>query len=329
VRAIFIREPGGPGVLELREIGDPEVPSGHVRVAVTYAGVNRADLLQRMGVYPAPKGAVQDIPGLEYAGHVEQIGASTTRWKLGDRVYGLVPGGAYSDRVVVHERETARIPASLSDEQAAAVPEAFVTAYDAMVVQGGLRPGERVLIHAVGSGVGLAAVQIARALGCQIVGTSRTATKLERAKALGLDVGIEVALVDGRPVFAKRVMEATGGGVDLVLDLVAGDYVAETVKACASKARILLVGLTAGVKAELNLAHILGKRLSLIGTVMRSRALEEKILAAQQLERHVGPWLESATVRPVVERVFPLAEAGAAHELLASNETFGKVLLRT
>jgi len=328
VRAIFIREPGGPDVLEIRDAPDPEVPFAHVRVAVTYAGVNRADLLQRMGVYPAPKGAVEDIPGLEYAGHVEHVGDGVTRFQCGDRVYGLVPAGAYADRVVVHERETVSIPDCLSDEQAAAVPEAFVTAYDAMVVQAGLRPGERVLIHAAGSGVGLAAVQIARALGCQVVGTSRTATKLQRAKALGLDVGIQVALVDGRPAFAKRVVEVTSGGVDVVLDLVAGDYVAENLKACAPKARIMVVGLTAGVKAELNLGLLLSKRLSLIGTVMRSRPIEEKIHAAQQLARHIGPWLESAVVRPVVERVFPLSEAGAAHELLASNETFGKVLLR-
>lgn len=325
---MFIREPGGPEVLEVRQVPDPEVPTGHVRVAVSHVGVNRADLLQRMGVYPAPKGAVQDIPGLEYAGRIESTGSGVTRWKSGDRVYGLVPAGAYADRVVVHERETAPIPERLTDEQAAAVPEAFVTAYDAMVVQGGLRPGEKVLVHAAGSGVGLAAVQIAGAMGCRVVGTSRTASKLERAKGLGLDVGVEVELVEGRPSFAKRVAEASGGGVDLVLDLVAGHYVAETVKACASKARILVVGLTAGVKADVNLAHVLSKRLTIIGTVLRSRPLEEKIQAAQQLERHIGPWLESATVAPVIERVFSLVEARAAHELLASNATFGKVLLR-
>jgi putative PIG3 family NAD(P)H quinone oxidoreductase len=325
VRAVVIREPGGPEVLELREVPDPEVPHGHVRVAVRYAGVNRADLLQRAGFYPAPPGAPQDIPGLEYAGVIDAIGPGALRFRSGDRVFGLVAGGAYAEKLVAHEREVAPAPASLGDEDAAAVPEAFVTAYDALVVRGRLNPGERVLVHAAGSGVGTAGIQIARALGCLVVGTSRTQDKLDRCRALGLHAGI--VPVKGR--FAAEVLAATGGvGVDVILDLVGGAYVGEDLGACAPQARVVVVGLTGGGAAEIDLGKLLGKRIELIGTVLRSRPLEEKIEAARRLERSLSPLLAGGALRPVVDRVFPLEEAAAAHAYVAENTSFGKVLLR-
>ncbi|AUX49015.1 NAD(P)H quinone oxidoreductase [Sorangium cellulosum] len=325
MRAIVIREPGGPDVLDLREVAAPDVPEGHVRVAVRFAGINRADLLQRAGMYPAPPGVPPDIPGLEYAGVVEAVGKGARRFAPGDRVFGLVAGGACAEKIVAHEREVARVPEGLTDEQAAAVPEAFVTAYDALVTRARLAPGERVLVHAVGSGVGTAGLQIARALGCFVAGTSRTQAKLDRCKELGLDAGI--APSDGK--FAGEVLAATGGeGVDVVLDLVGGAYVAEDVKACAARARIALVGLTAGARAELDLRELLRKRVEIIGTVLRSRPLEEKIAAAQVLERNIAPWLARRVVLPIVDRVFPLEETAAAHIYMASDASFGKVLLR-
>ncbi|WP_437927475.1 NAD(P)H-quinone oxidoreductase [Sorangium sp. So ce291] len=325
MRAVVIREPGGPEVLEVREVEAPDVPEGHVRVAVRFAGVNRADLLQRLGMYPAPPGAPPDVPGLEYAGVIEAAGKGARRFAPGDRVFGLVPGGAYAERIVAHEREVAPVPEGLSDEEAAAVPEAFVTAYDALVTRARLAPGERVLVHAVGSGVGTAGLQIARALGCFVAGTSRTQDKLDRCRELGLDAGI--AAPSGK--FADEVLKATrGAGVDAVLELVGGAYVNEDLKACAARARIALVGLTAGGSAELDLRELLRKRIELIGTVLRSRPLEEKIAAAQVLERNISPWLARRAVRPIVDRVFPLGEAAAAHSYMASNASFGKVLLR-
>ncbi len=324
MRAIVIRAPGGPDVLELRDVPDPEIPYGHVRVRVRYAGVNRADLLQRAGFYPAPAGAPRDIPGLEYAGTVDAVGPGATRFAAGDRVFGLVAGGAYAEKVVAHEREVAPAPEGLDDRDAAAAPEAFVTAYDALVVRGRLAPGERVLVHAAGSGVGTAAVQVARALGCFVVGTSRTRDKLDRCK----DLGMHAAVVPEKGAFAKQVLDATGGrGVDVVIDLVGGDYTRESVAACASQGRIVLVGLTGGASAEIPLGELLRKRLTLVGTVLRSRPLEEKIEAARLLERTLVPWLAERRVRSIVERVFPLAEAGAAHAYLAGNTSFGKVLL--
>ncbi|MBK9259737.1 MAG: NAD(P)H-quinone oxidoreductase [Polyangiaceae bacterium] len=324
MRAIVIRSPGGPEVLELRDVPDPNPPFGHVRIRVAFAGVNRADLLQRAGFYPAPPGVPADIPGLEYVGTIDAVGDGVTRFSAGERVYGIVGGGAYAEYVVVHEREVARAPQSLGDELAGAAPEAFVTAYDALVVRGRLQPGERVLVHAAGSGVGTAGVQIAKALGCFVIGTSRTPDKLERCRSFGMDEGIVVTNAQ----FADAVRACTnGGGVDVVLDLVGGPYLPETINAAALRARIVLVGLSAGATADINLGLVLRKRLELIGTVLRSRPLEEKIEAATMLERNIGPWLERGVVKPIVDRVFPLADAAEAHRYVASNASFGKVLL--
>jgi putative PIG3 family NAD(P)H quinone oxidoreductase len=324
MKAIVISQPGGPEVLQIRDVPEPTVPPGQVRVRVAFAGVNRADLLQRAGFYPAPSGVPADIPGLEFSGSIDALGAGVTSFAVGARVYGLVGGGAYAEQLVVHEREVVAVPEGLSDEQAGAVPEAFVTAYDAMVTQAGLAPGETLLVQAAGSGVGSAAVQIGRALGCTVIGTSRTAEKLERCRALGLDHG--VVPVAGK--FADAVRALTGGrGVDVVLDLVGGPYMAEELDACAPRARVVLVGLTAGRKAELDLGVVLRKRITVTGTVLRSRPIEEKIAAATLLSRHLGPWLARGVVRPVVDRTFLLAEAGAAHAYVASDASFGKVLL--
>lgn len=322
MRVISIREPGDESVLTLVDRPTPEPSGHHVRVKVRYAGVNRADLLQRMGFYPAPPGAPSDIPGLEYSGVVDTVGEGVTALRPGERVYGIVPGGAYAEYLVVHEREAAKIPEALSDEEAAAVPEAFITAYDALVLRGGLLPGERVLVHAVGSGVGTAGLQVAKALGCYVTGTSRTQSKLDRAKALGLDAGLLVPDADG-----LGDALASHEPYDVVLDLVGGGYVGATLPHMAPRGRVVVVGLTGGARSELPLATLLAKRLSIIGTVLRSRPLEEKIQAADLLRRTLSPWLSRKMIKPVVERTLPFAEAAEAHRLLARNSTFGKVLL--
>jgi len=324
MRAIVIREPGGPEVLVPAEVPEPTPPLSHVRVAVRYAGVNRADLLQRAGHYPAPPGVPADIPGLEYAGVVDGVGEGVTRFRVGDRVAGIVGGGAYAEAVVVHESEVARLPDAIDDRTAGAVPEAFVTAYDALLIRGSLAPGEAVLIHAAGSGVGTAAIQLAKALGGFVIATSRSPDKLARCKELGADVGLLVE----RASFAEAVKSATAGrGADVILDLAGGAYVAEDVAAVATLGRIVVVGLTAGGRAEIDLRTLLQRRATITGTVLRSRPLAEKIQAAELLERHVLPLVAAGRVRPVIDRVFPLAEAAAAHAHVASNASFGKVLL--
>jgi len=325
MKAIVISRFGGPEVLEVRDREAPPPGRGEVRVRVHAAGVNRADLLQRAGHYPAPPDAPPDIPGLELAGELDAIGDGVTDAAPGDRVVVLCGGGAYAEAITVPARTVARLPDALSFTDGAAIPEAFITAWDALVVQAGLRAGETVLIHAVGSGVGTAAVQVARAVGARVVGTARTADKLARARPLGLDEGVHVE-PDGR--FAPAVLRATDGrGVDVVLDLVGGSYVAETLACVAPRARVVQVGLLAGARVELDLGRLMNRRAQLIGTVLRARPLEEKIAAVQQMARHLLPLFERGALRSIVDRVFPLAEAAAAHAYVASNSGFGKVVL--
>jgi NADPH2:quinone reductase len=323
MKAIVISRFGGPEVLELRELPDPAPVRGEVRVRVRATAVNRADLLQRMGSYPAPADAPADIPGLEFAGEVEELGPGVGHVAVGDRVFGLCGGGAYAQQIVVPARTVTRMPPGMSFTDAAAVPEAFITAWDAAVTQAGLTAGETVLIHAVGSGVGTAAVQLARALGARSIGTARSPEKLQRARALGPDVGIPVENAQ----FAQQVLHS--GPADVVLELVGGAYLAEDLACTALRGRIVLVGVMAGARAELDLRMLLHRRLHVFGTVLRARPLEEKIAAVQAFSRHVVPLLERGGVRPVVDRVFPLAAAGEAQAYVASNQGFGKVVLET
>jgi NADPH:quinone reductase len=330
MRAIVI---GNAASLELREVPTPEPGPGQARVRVRACGVNRADLLQRRGLYPAPPDAPADIPGLEIAGEVDAVGIGTTDVRVGDRVYGIVSGGAYAEAVVVHARTLAPVPSvsgqPLGFVEAAAIPEAFLTAYDAMVAQGGLAAGETVLVHAAGSGVGTAAVQIARAIGARPIGTARSKEKLERAAALGLHAGIVAELgPGGAPTFAARVREVTEGrGVDVVLDLVGGAYVPESLASLAERGRLVLVGLMAGARADVDLGAVLRRRLRVFGTVLRSRPLEEKIVAGQLLARNLSPLVAEGKLVSVVDRVFPLERAAEAHDLMASNASFGKIVL--
>ncbi|HEX5829925.1 MAG TPA: NAD(P)H-quinone oxidoreductase [Gemmatimonadaceae bacterium] len=326
MRAVILAGRGGPEVLTLADRPDPVPAPGEVLVRVRAAGLNRADLLQRRGRYPAPADAPADIPGLEFAGEVAALGAGVTGWRLGDRVFGLAGGGAQAELLAVHQRALAPVPERLSWAEAAAVPEAFVTAWDALVDQAALLAGERVLVHAVASGVGLAAVQLARAVGATPFGTTRTERKLAAARALGLEDGI--ALPDGPAPLVDAVHRWTGGrGMHVVLDLVGGGYLPHSLAALAPRGRLLLVGLVAGRSATVDLGLVLARRLLVRGTVLRSRPLEEKILATRALAAHVVPLLARGIVRPVLDAVLPVAQIRAAHERLESNATVGKVVV--
>jgi putative PIG3 family NAD(P)H quinone oxidoreductase len=322
MRAIAITRPGGPDVLALVDRPRPEPSRGEVRVRVRATAINRADLLQRMGAYPAPADAPPDIPGLELAGEVEALGPGVERLAIGDRVFGLVGGGSYAEAVVSHERALAKIPDGLSFEQAAAVPEAFITAHDAIVGQAGLRGGETMLVHAVGSGVGTAAAQLGRALGVFVIGTARTADKLERARPLGMSAGV---VPDGHK-FADAVRRH--GEPSVVLELVGGPYLDEDIRTVPVLGRIVLVGLLAGARTEIDLSGILRKRIRVLGTVLRARPLEEKIAAMRSFEAHVVPLFQRGLLEPVIDTVMDLDAAAAAHERMASNVGFGKIILR-
>jgi putative PIG3 family NAD(P)H quinone oxidoreductase len=329
MRAIVIREPGGPEMLELREVPTPEASRGEVRVRIRATAVNRADLLQRLGAYPAPPGSPRDIPGIEIAGEVDTVGEGVTEWKAGDRVFGIVGGGGYAEFIVVPARTLARIPDGMSFVDAGAVPEAFLTAWDGMVDQGRLAAGETVLIHAAGSGVGTAAVQIARAVGARSIGTARTRDKLDRARELGLDEAILVGGAEGGASFADEVRARTGGrGADVIVELVGGPYVAQDLACVAYKGRIVVVGMLAGPRVDFDLGALMRKRAEVRGTMLRSRPLEEKILAGLALDRHLAPLFARGLLKPIVDRVFPLDQAADAHRAMHSNETFGKVVLQ-
>ncbi len=323
MRAIAITKPGGPDVLALVERETPQPARGEVRVRVRATAINRADLLQRMGAYPAPSDSPPDIPGLELAGEVEALGPGVERLAVGDRVFGLVGGGAYAEQLVTHERALAKIPDGMSFTDAAAMPEAFITAHDAIVGQAGLTGGETLLIHAAGSGVGTAAIQLGRALGVFTIGTARTPDKLERAKALGLDAGV---VAEGNR-FADAVRAIEPAGAHVVLELVGGGYLDEDLRCTRPLGRIVLVGLMAGAKHELDLALILRKRLRLMGTVLRSRPLEEKLAAMRTFEDQVVPLIARGKLRPVIDMVMPLEQAAQAHARMASNAGFGKIVL--
>jgi putative PIG3 family NAD(P)H quinone oxidoreductase len=327
MRAAVITRFGGPEVLEIQDRPAPEPKEGEILVRVRASALNRADLLQRQGNYPAPAGAPQDIPGLEFAGEVADAGAGVSEWRTGDRVFGLVVGGGNAEYVVTDARSVASIPSTLSWTDAAAIPEAFMTAHDALVIQAGVRPGERVLIHAVGSGVGLAASQLARACDAIPYGTARTAEKITRAREYGLEDGVPVP-DDVEAIVVAVERWTSGKGMEITLDLVGGPYVAADIKAAALKGRIMLIGTIAGRSATIPVGMVLGKRLTVRGTVLRARTIEEKRAVTAAFARDVVPLLAAGTVRAVVDRVIPLDEIRVAHERLASNETFGKVVLQ-
>jgi NADPH2:quinone reductase len=325
MRAIIITRPGGPEVLEMQERPKPEPGIGQIRVHVRASALNRADLMQREGNYPVPPGPSADISGMEYAGEVDALGPSATLWKVGDRVMGIIGVGGHAEYLCVHEREAMPVPKGMSWEDAAAIPEAFLTAYDALFNRLALRTGETLLIHAVGSGVGTAALQIARVAGARVVGTARSPDKLERAKKLGLDVAIDASRGD----WAAQVEAAIGSArVHAVVDLVGGNYLEGNMRVLALRGRIVVVGLTAGATAPFNMGVLLVKRLTIVGTTLRSRPLEEKMAVARDLSVHIVPLFDAGRLRPVVDRVFPFSEIRSAHELMESNKTFGKIVLR-
>ena len=326
MQAVWISRAGGPEVLEVREVGKPEINDDQVLVRVRASALNRADLLQRQGKYPPPPGFPAEIPGIEFAGEVAAVGDSVREWKPGQRVFGLIGGGAQAEYLITYERLLAEIPPNLSFDQAAAVPEAFITAHDALWTQAGLRPGESVLIHAVGSGVGLAAVQLCRAIQAVPYGTSRTADKIERSRPIGLEAGMAVR-EDLDELHAAVQKWTAGRGINVVLDLVGGPYVRASQKLMATHGRMVLVGTVAGGKYELEARYMLSKRLKVLGTVLRARRLEEKIEVTQRFAAEVVPLLASGALHPNIDSVFPLAEIGKAHERLESNETFGKVVV--
>lgn len=326
MKAVYISQFGGPENLEIREVPDPPTPRNtEVLVRVRAAGLNRADLLQRRGLYPPPDGYSPNFPGLEFAGEIDAIGENVKGFDRGDRVFGITAGEAQAEFLIAEETYLAKIPGNLDFIEAAAVPEAFITAHDAIFTQAGLKSGESLLIHAVGSGVGLAALQLAKANDVRVFGTSRTADKLGRCAEFGLD---EAILTENDIYFSQVISDKTGGkGVNVILDLVGAAYFERNLYSLAMKGRLLLVGLTGGSKAEFDLGIALARRLRITGTVMRSRSSKEKAEATRRFAAEVLPLFETSRIRPNVDKVFAADDVQAAHRYLESNANFGKVVL--
>ncbi len=323
MRAIVITTPGGPEVLELQERETPIPSRSSIRVRVRASAMNRADLSQRRGNYPAPAGYPVDIPGLEYAGEVDALGEATSLWNVGDRVMGIVGGGGHAEFVCVHEREAIPVPANLSFNEAAAIPEAFLTAYDALFNQLEMKVGESVLIHAVGSGVGTAGLQLGLIAGLNVIGTSRSPDKLARAAEIGLQHGIDASSGD----WPLQVEGFTPKGIHGILDLISGPYVAGNLRVVALRGRIVVVGLTGGAQTPMDLGSIMRKRIKLIGTVLRARPIEEKIALAREFADRIMPRFSDESLRPVVDSVISFGDIRKAHDLMEGNSTFGKIVL--
>ena len=322
MRAVVIEEHGGPEVLTVREVPDPRPAPGEVLVDVVGTSCNRADLLQRMGLYPGPP-MDHEIPGLEFAGHVAALGEGVTRWVVGDAVMAITAGGGYAERAVVHEDQAVRVPDGVSLDEAGGLAEVFITAWDALVLQGGLAEGGIVLVHAGASGVGTAAIQLCRMLDVEVLVTA-SAGKLDRCIDLGATAAVDYRSAD----WVAEVADRTGGlGVDVVLDVVGGDYLDRNLDCLATGGTIVQVGVMGGGQATFGLAKLLFKRASVVGTTLRARSLTEKVAVSRAFEERVVPAFEDGRLTVVVDRRFALDEVAEAHAQMETNTSVGKILL--
>jgi NADPH2:quinone reductase len=322
MKAIAAREPGGPEVLELREIETPVPGHGEILIRVEAAGVNRPDTFQRMGLYPPPPGA-PDTLGLEVAGEVAATGPGVTRWKTGDRVCALVGGGGYAEYCLSHEAHALPVPKGLSIAEAAALPETFFTVWTNVFERGALKPGETFLVHGGTSGIGTTAIQLAVCFGARVIATAGSAEKCAACEKLGAE-----AINYREKDFVAEVKSLTGGrGVDVILDMVGGDYIQRNLQAAATDGRIVSIAFLNGSTAEVNFMPVMLKRLTLTGSTLRPRSIEEKAALAHALQEKVWSLIEAGRVKPLVDATFPLAEAAEAHALMERSSHIGKIIL--
>ncbi len=325
MRAVVIDEPGGPDVLKVREVPSPVPAVGEVVITTVAAGINRADLAQRLGLYPPPPGA-PPYPGLECSGYISAVGAGVTNWREGDEVCALLAGGGYADQVAVPVGQVLPIPTGVSVRDAAALPEATCTVHSNIVGYGRLAPGELLLVHGGASGIGTTAIQIGRALGARVACTAGSADKLARCRELGAELTINYHEQD----FADAVLDFTGGhGADVILDIVGAAYLARNTVALATGGRLIVIGMQGGSRADIDLGQLMGKRAAVRGSTLRSRPLQEKAAIVQAVRDEIWPLIGSAQVRPVIQAVLPLDQAAEAHRLMDSSGHIGKILLST
>jgi putative PIG3 family NAD(P)H quinone oxidoreductase len=326
VRAVVLAEHGGPDVLRVSDAPAPIAGPDEILVDIAHTAVNRADVLQRMGLYADPRKPAVEIPGLEYAGTVAALGDRVTGWSVGDRVMGIESGGCYAEQVATYGRQALRVPDNVDLADAAAIPEVFITAWDALVVQGGLTSGRWALVHAGASGVGTAAIQVATSIGANVAVTCSSG-KMEACRELGADIVLERTPADWLTELRNELGHRRVAGVDVVLDVVGGDEVDRNLSAVRERGHIVQVGLLGGGSATVNVGALLSKRVSWTGTVLRARPLEEKLAICQRFAAEVVPLLAAGAIRPVIDRRYRLDDAAEAHRVMEADANVGKILL--
>jgi putative PIG3 family NAD(P)H quinone oxidoreductase len=323
MRAVVVTAPGGPEALQVAEAPEPRAGNGEVTIKVAAAGINRADLLQRMGHYPPPPGA-SDILGLEVSGVVASVGAGVTGIEEGDRVMALLEGGGYAEIAAVRARQVVPVPANIDLIDAGGVPEVFITAHDALFTRARLQDGETLLVHGGGGGIGTAAIQLGREHGCRVIVTAGSDAKLARCAELGADAGINYALED----FVARTRELTEGhGADVVLDIMGASYLGRNLEVVASDGRVVVIGMQGGTHADIDLGVMMRRRVSLISTALRARPAAQKAAIVAAFAAEVAPRLAAGALRPVIDRILPFEAAAEAHRLMEAGEAVGKILL--
>jgi putative PIG3 family NAD(P)H quinone oxidoreductase len=322
MRAVVLHSYGGPEVLTIEEVADPVPGPDEVLVDVAATALNRADLLQRMGMYPDPRKVAPEIPGLEFAGTVSAVGARVTMWQPGDRVMGIEAGGAYAERIATHERQLLAVPVGMSLAAAAAIPEVFLTAWDALVLQGGLTSGRWSLVHAGASGVGTASIQLAKAIGARIAVTC-SAGKAEACRALGADVVLERSPHD----WLTDARSAVPQGFDTILDVVGGDEIDRNLQAVALRGTIVQVGLMGGATVPVNVGLLMGKRATWVGTTLRARPIEEKVAVTRRFAAEMLPLFDTGALLPIIDSTYPLEQIAEAHQHMAANANTGKIVI--
>lgn len=322
MRAVVLRSHGGPEVLTIEEVEAPTPGRDDLLIDVAHTAINRADILQRMGLYPDPRNTAVEIPGLEYAGVVSAVGSDVAGWSVGDRAMGIESGGCYAEQIVTHARQALPVPVAIDLADAAALPEVFLTAWDALVVQGGLTSGRWALVHAGASGVGTAGIQIAKAIGAHVAVTC-SAGKIDACRELGADVVLERSPSD----WLGALRSERPAGVDVVLDVIGGEETDRNLKAARTDGRIVQVGLMGGASAPVNIGLILSKRITWIGTTLRSRPIERKLALSQRFIDEVLPLFDSGAMRPVIDSRYAFGDIADAHRHMEANANVGKILI--
>lgn len=324
MKAVVITQPGAPEVLQIEERPRPVPLSHEVLIKVAAAGINRPDVFQRKGNYPPPPGAPQDIPGLEIAGIIEAVGDNVTQWQPGDRVCALVIGGGYAEYCTAPEGSCLRVPENLTLVEAASLPETFFTVWSNVFDRGHLKPGESLLVHGGSSGIGVTAIQIAKALGSTVYVTAGSEAKCRFCEQLGANKAINYK----KENFAEAIAQLTEGhGLDVILDMIGGDYTPDNLKALANEGRLVMINSMNGKDVQVDLSVVMRKRLNITGSMLRPRDVEFKAAIAKQLKKHVWPLLANGNIKPVIQQVFPASEAAQAHQLMESSEHIGKIVL--